>query len=181
MPSRHSGTDRGMSAPVLSIVAAVARNGVIGRDNALPWRLPADLKHFKAITMGKPVIMGRKTWESIGRPLPGRRNIVVTRNPSFAAPGAELAGSLDAALALVDGCDEVCVIGGAQLYREALSRADKMYLTFVEADVHGDARFPDLSGGGWVEVSSESHPADAANPHPYRFALFERRVAISVS
>ncbi len=157
----------------LSIIVAIARNGVIGRGNALPWHLPADLKHFKAVTMGRPVIMGRKTWESIGCPLPGRRNIVVTRNPDFRAEGCETAATLDAALGKCADAEEIFVIGGAQLYAAALPRADRLYITRVGADVDGDAFFPPFDPAAWRLVSSEPHLADERNPLPFRFELFE--------
>lgn len=137
----------------LSLIAAMARNRVIGRDNQLPWRLPEDLRYFKATTLGKPVIMGRKTWESLGRPLPGRRNIVVTRNAGYVAAGAEIATSLAAAVAAVDAADEAFVIGGAELYAQALQLADRLYLTEIETEVEGDAFFPALEPGAWREIS----------------------------
>jgi dihydrofolate reductase len=119
---------------IVSLIAAVAANGVIGRDGDLPWRIPEDLRHFKAVTLGKPVIMGRKTWQSLGRPLPGRRNIVVTRDAGFAAEGAETVASLDAALALVADVAEAMVIGGGEIYAQALPRADRLYLHPAEGD-----------------------------------------------
>ena len=125
----------------LSVIVAAARNGVIGRNNALPWHLPEDLRYFKRVTMGKPIVMGRKTWESIGRPLPGRTNIVITRRPDYAAEGARVVGSLEEALslaediALIDGSNELLVIGGAEIYKAALPLASRLYLTEVQADV----------------------------------------------
>jgi dihydrofolate reductase len=160
----------------LAVIAAVAENGVIGRENALPWRLPEDLRHFRRVTMGKPVIMGRKTWDSIGRPLPGRTNIVITRNPAFAAGGAEVVASLDAALALAgriaaaDGAEEVVVIGGAQLYRVSIPRADRLYITEVHASVEGDARLPDIDWSQWREASREDHSGSPG----YSFVRYER-------
>jgi len=167
----------------LAMIAAVADNGVIGRDNALPWRLPADLAHFKRTTLGKPIIMGRRTYESIGRPLPGRANIVVSRNPAFTAAGVHSAASLDAALALAaeiarrDGSDEVVVIGGAAIYREALPLANRLYLTEVHASVAGDVLLPRIDRDAWREVSRERHRADAANAFDYSFVCLERRGA----
>lgn len=165
-------------APVIAIIVAVARNGVIGRDNALPWHLPADLRHFKTVTMGRPVIMGRRTHESIGRPLPGRLNIVVTRNPGFRAPGCEVASSLDAALdrARAAGAqDEVFVIGGAQLYTEALPRAARLYLTRIDADIGGDIRFPAIHPGDWTVLTSEFHPPDEKNVLGLWFEVLARK------
>ncbi len=140
----------------LSLIAAVAANGVIGSDNALPWRLPEDLKRFKMLTMGHPIIMGRKTFESIGRPLPGRRNIVISRNTAFMAEGCETASTLEAALAACNGTtDEVFVIGGAQIYAEAMPQADRLYLTEIRMDFPGDARFPEYDRQDWREFSRE--------------------------
>jgi dihydrofolate reductase len=153
----------------------MARNRVIGRDNQLPWHLPADLKHFKSLTLGKPILMGRKTFESIGRPLPSRTNIILTRASSYAADGCLVAHSVEEALSLAGGVEEVMVIGGAQLYEALLERADRIYLTEVLEDFQGDARFPLLQPGAWQELSREEHPADEANPHPYRFSVLERR------
>ncbi|WP_085314301.1 dihydrofolate reductase [Derxia lacustris] len=158
----------------LSVIVAVARNGIIGRDNSLPWRLPADLRHFKATTLGAPIVMGRNTWESLGRPLPGRRNIVVSRNPDYAAAGAEVVGSLDAALALAADAPEVFVIGGAQLYALAFARAERFVITEVALDPDGDTRLPPLPAG-LVEVARETHPADAATGAPAHAFVEYRR------
>jgi dihydrofolate reductase len=143
----------------LSMIAAVAENGVIGRDNGLPWRLPSDLRHFKAVTMGKPIVMGRKTFESIGRALPGRDNIVVTRRTDMVADDVHVAYSLDEALGLAEGfarargVDEVFIIGGAEIYAEAIGRADRLYITEVAARPEGDATFPAIDPAMWREVS----------------------------
>ena len=141
---------------MLSLIAAVARNRAIGKDNQLLWHLPEDMKHFRETTRGKPVVMGRKTWESLPekfRPLPGRQNIVVSRDPAYKAHGADLAGSLEAALTLASGAEEIFVIGGEQLYRAALPLADRLYLTEVELAPEADAFFPDLSrDGAWTEA-----------------------------
>jgi dihydrofolate reductase len=137
------------TSPRITLVAARARNGAIGRDNALPWHLPEDLQHFKATTLGSPIVMGRRTFESIGRPLPGRRNIVVTRDPAWAHPGCERAGSLDDAIALCGGSLELFVVGGAQLYAAAMPRADRLLLTEVDMDVAGDAFFPPVDPARW--------------------------------
>ena len=141
--------------PTVSLVAALARNRVVGAGNRLPWHLPEDLKRFKRLTMGAPVIMGRKTHESIGRPLPGRRNIVVTRQPSARGEGCEVVHSLDDAIALAGDALEVFVIGGAELYAAALPRADRLYLTLIEADYQGDTFFPELDPAGWRETARE--------------------------
>lgn len=158
--------------PVLALIAAVARNGVIGAGNRLPWRLPEDLRHFKATTLGHPVIMGRKTWESLGRPLPGRRNIVVTRNASYQAAGAEVVTSLDEALHSASGASKVFVIGGAELYRLALAAADELILTEIDRDYEGDAVFPgfdraDFQEHGRVKLVS-------ADGIPYAFVTYQR-------
>ncbi|HVK55350.1 MAG TPA: dihydrofolate reductase [Burkholderiales bacterium] len=158
----------------LSIVVAMAENGVIGVDNKLPWRLPADLKHFRAITMGHPVIMGRKTFESIGRALPGRRNIVVTRNSDYAAEGAEVVHSVDEALERCSGTNEAFLIGGAILYKEAISHCDRIYLTLVHVKVEGDAFFPLLDVNHWQEIERSPHLSDELNPHAYDFVIYER-------
>ena len=159
---------------MLSIIAALSRNRVIGKDNQLPWRLPADLKHFKAVTLGKPVIMGRKTFESIGKPLPGRDNIVVTRDPQFRADGIAVAHSLDDALAQGRTAPEIMLIGGAQLYTQALPRAQRLYLTLIHTDIDGDAHFPKYDPAAWRETAREDHAADDSNPHSYSFVILER-------
>jgi dihydrofolate reductase len=160
--------------PGITLLVAMDRSGVIGRDGGLPWRLPDDLKRFKALTLGKPVIMGRKTYASIGRPLPERRNIVISRQESFAAPGVERAGSVAAAIALCAGAREVMVIGGAEIYRVALPLANKIELTRVEADVAGDTRFPPLNMADWRETARESHPADTRHVYAMSFCTLER-------
>lgn len=157
----------------LSVIVAVAQNGVIGRDGRLPWRLPADLQHFKSVTMGKPILMGRKTWASIGRPLPGRRNLVVTRDAHYRAEGAEVFRSVEAALAAVAGEPEVMVIGGAELYRALLPRAQSLYLTRVLDAPEGTTFFPEL-GSDWRKVSESRRPADAQNPCALIFEVWQR-------
>jgi dihydrofolate reductase len=137
------------ASPRITLVAARARNGTIGRDNTLPWHLPEDLAHFKATTLGHPIVMGRRTFESIGRPLPGRRSIVLTRDPAWAHPGCERAGSHDEAIGLCSGAAEVFVVGGAQVYADAIGRADRLILTEVDLDVAGDACFPRIDPGMW--------------------------------
>ncbi len=161
---------------IVSLVAAVADNGVIGRDGGLPWKLPADLAHFRRLTLGHTVIMGRRTFEELGTGLDGRRNLVVTRTPGYAAPGAETVGSLDAALAMAADEPEVFVIGGGEIYREALPIADRMYLTHVHATVEGDTRFPDFDAVGWKVVDEEVHPADDRHPHPFTIVRYDRQV-----
>lgn len=161
----------------ISMIAAMARDRVIGKDNQMPWHLPADLAHFKRLTLGKPVLMGRKTFESIGRPLPGRRNLVISRNPGYQAEGIEVVGSVEAALALLAGSSvaELMVIGGGHLYAEMLPSADCLYLTQIDLAVEGDTRFPAFDDGQWLRIDSESHPADEKNPHSYCFESWQRR------
>ncbi|MES9994441.1 MAG: type 3 dihydrofolate reductase [Candidatus Thiodiazotropha sp.] len=160
--------------PLISLIAAVANNGVIGVDNSLPWRLPADLKHFKSLTMGKPIVMGRRTWESLPGILPGRRHIVVSRNPKYRAEGCELVYSVDEALQLAAEAAEIMIVGGGGLYRQMLPRADRLYLTLVEADVEGDAYFPEIDWSQWHQLSRESHAADERNPFAYSFVVLDR-------
>ena len=166
-----------VTGPSLELVVAAARNGVIGRDNGLPWHLPADLAHFKRLTMGHPLLMGRRTWESIGRPLPGRRSIVLTRDEQFSAPGATVVHSLGEARAAAGGAERLMVIGGADLFRATLGAADVLHLTEVDADVEGDVLFPPWKREDWHEVWRESHPADARHAHPYSFVTLRRRAA----
>jgi dihydrofolate reductase len=158
-----------------SLVVAMDRNRVIGRDNALPWRLPDDLAYFKRVTLGHPVIMGRRTWESIGRALPGRLNIVVSRDPGYAAPGCTVVTSLDAAWKAAGDVPEACVIGGTSLFEAALATADAIHLTEVDAEVPGDTYFPPFDRGAWVEHEVLRHPADARHAHPFRIVRLERR------
>lgn len=158
---------------MISLIVAHARNRVIGHGGGMPWHLPADLAHFKAVTMGKPIVMGRRTYESIGKPLPGRRNIVLTSDHAFLADGILAAHSLDEALALAGETDEVMVIGGGHLYREALPYARRVYLTEIDAAVAGDTFFPDLEGD-WREVAREDRAADELNPYPLSFVTLER-------
>jgi len=162
--------------PALTLVAAVGANGVIGVAGGLPWRLPADLQHFKALTLGKPVLMGRRTWDSLGRPLPGRRNLVVTRQAGFAATGAEVFATVDAALAAVTDQPEVMVIGGGELYTQLLPQATVLELTEVAATLVGDAFFPAFDPAVWPEVSREAHAADERHAYAYTFV---RRVRLS--
>jgi len=161
----------------IAVIAAVARNGVIGVENRLPWRLPEDMRRFRALTTGHAVIMGRRTWEAIGKPLPGRQNIVVTRGNYPLVADVEFAPSLDAALARVNLPEPVFVIGGEALYRDALPRADLLYLTEIERDFVGDARFPRFDRSRWRESEREARTAlDDAGPLAYHFAVYERTV-----
>lgn len=157
----------------LSLIAAVARNGAIGKDNALLWRLPEDLQHFKRTTLGQPIIMGRKTFDSIGRPLPGRRNIVVTRNAQWHQPGVETAASLEAALALLASDARAFVIGGGELYAQALPRADEMVLTEIDADFDGDTFFPAWPRTAFDEVERSTHQSE--HGWAYHFVTYHRR------
>ncbi|MCJ2141830.1 dihydrofolate reductase [Methylobacterium sp. E-066] len=161
-----------MSAMV-SLVAAVARNGVIGRDNGLAWHLSSDLKRFKALTMGKPMLMGRRTWASIGRPLPGRRTLVLTRDRGFRAEGAETVHDWDAALAAAAG-PELMVVGGAEIYALALTHADRLHLTEVEAEPEGDVRFPAFDRAAFRETFREAHPAGPRDEHAFAFVDWVR-------
>ncbi len=160
----------------VSLIAAVADDGVIGRDRDLPWRLPADWRRFKRLTMGHHLLMGRRTWESIARPLPGRTIVVISRGAPELPAGVHLAASLDDALALArrTGDDEAFIAGGAQIYRLALPLADRLYLTRVHATFDGDTRFPPWNTSTWRLTASEDHPADAQNPHPVTFETWER-------
>lgn len=165
-----------MAAPRITVVAAVARNGVIGKDNRLVWHLPEDMKHFRQLTMGAPVIMGRKTWDSLPerfRPLPGRRNIVLSRQPGWQAAGAELAPSLDAALASAAGAPQVFVIGGGQAYVEAMAIADQLVITEIDQDFEGDTHFPPRPAA-FAEASRETHLAAAPNNFEFSFVTYQR-------
>jgi len=166
---------------VLSLIVAVAENGVIGVRGALPWRLPDELAHFKRTTVGKPVLMGRNTWVSIGRPLPGRANVVLSRNPDFSTHGAMVARDLDEALGMHAAAPEQIVIGGAALYAEALPRADRIYLTRVHARPAGDVFFPQLESGEWGESLVAEHPADARHAHAFSIYLLVRRGRVQKS
>ena len=158
----------------IALIAAMAENRVIGHANQLPWRLPADLKHFKQLTLNKPVIMGRNTFESIGRPLPERSNIVVTRDRDYRAEGCRVVHSIEQAVRAAAGHEEAMVIGGAELYRQMLERAERLYLTLVKAEVEGDALFPELESGQWRETAREAHRADDRNEYDYDFVTLER-------
>ncbi len=171
-----------VAQPHIALVVARARNGVIGRDGDLPWRLRSDLQRFKAITLGKPCLMGRKTWDSLPlRPLPGRLNLVLTRDLSYEPKGAVVCESLAEALsiaretAIEDGVDEVCVIGGAQLYAAVLPRARRLYITEVDAEPEGDALFPAFDEAAFEEILAERHPAGDKDDHAFTFRVLERR------
>ncbi|WP_152206050.1 dihydrofolate reductase [Marinobacter changyiensis] len=164
-----------------ALIVAMSRNRVIGRNNALPWYLPGDLRYFKQATMGKPIIMGRKTWESIGRPLPGRMNIVVTRDKAWKAPAGTVSDlSLEQAFvrataqAELEGGDEVMVIGGGQIYADVLPQIDRMYVTQVHAEVEGDAYFPEVDWEDWEEIGREDFSASDNNPYDYSFVVYQR-------
>lgn len=159
----------------VSLLVAMAENRVIGRDGDLPWHLPTDLKRFKRLTTGHAIVMGRRTWESIGRPLPKRRSIVVSRRPGYEAAGAEVASGLEEALALAADDDEVFVIGGAELFAAALDRADRLYLTRVHAEVEGDVRMPPFDDGSWELVAEESHGGDERHAYSFTFETYERK------
>lgn len=161
----------------VSLVVAMAHNRVIGRDNALPWRLPEDLAYFKRVTMGHPIVMGRRTYESIGRPLPGRLNIVVSRNKDFPAPGCRVVGSIEEAWRAAGDADEVSVIGGTSIFDAALQRADVIHLTEVDAVVEGDTWFPAFDRREWEEHEVLRHGADARHEHPFRIVRLERKRA----
>lgn len=159
----------------ISIIVAMTADRVIGRDNTLPWRLPADLRRFKRLTLGHHLVVGRKTWESIGRPLPGRKMVVITRQRKFRADGVEVVHSVDDALAVAreNGEDEVFIAGGEEIYRQTLARAHRLYLTRVHATIEGDAFFPEYDAAAWTEVEREDRAADEKNPHAFSFITYE--------
>ena len=166
---------RDHARPRLALIVAMARNRVIGAGGKIPWHLPGELKMFKAITMGHPIIMGRKTWESIGRLLPGRTTVIVTRQRGYHIQGAIVAASLDAAIAACGATDEIFVIGGAELYAAALPGADRIYLTVVDADIEGDTLMPQFDLAQWRKQSSRAYSADGKNPYNYTLEVFDRR------
>ncbi|KLV11179.1 type 3 dihydrofolate reductase [Photobacterium ganghwense] len=157
----------------ISMIAAMAKDRVIGKDNAMPWHLPADFAWFKKVTMGKPIVMGRKTFESIGRPLPGRQNIVISRNPDFTAEGVTVVSDIAAAQSAAGDVEELMIIGGGSIYEACLPLADRLYLTFIDLTVAGDTCFPAWDDT-WQEVHSESYAADEKNAHAMRFVILER-------
>jgi len=170
---------------ILSMIVATADNNVIGKDNDMPWHLPADLAYFKKVTLGKPIIMGRKTYESIGRPLPGRRNIVISRDESYVpqgkgAEGVDTVTSVEQALALVDGSDgtmaveEIMVIGGGAIYKHCLPAADRLYITHIKASIDGDTQFPHYDDGSWNKVTSDVRMSDEKNVYQLDFCIYEK-------
>ncbi|MCW8891271.1 MAG: type 3 dihydrofolate reductase [Sedimenticola sp.] len=160
--------------PRISLIAAMDEGRVIGRENSLPWRLPADLQHFKKLTVGKPIVMGRKTWESLPGLLPDRPHIVITQNPAYRAEGCQVVHSIEQALAAAGEVDEVMVVGGARLYQQMLPSADRLYLTRVHTRVEGDAYFPPYEADQWREIKSAHHQADERNRYDYTFLTLER-------
>jgi dihydrofolate reductase len=165
------------TGPLISLLVAATENGVIGRDNGMPWHLPDDLKRFKALTLAKPVLMGRKTFESIGRPLPGRTNLVMTRTPNWSVAGVIVVPDLDTALREAGAAPELVVAGGAQIYALALPRAMRIYLTRIHAVIDGDTRLPDINLNEWHETACELHPVDARHPYAMSFVTLERTPA----
>lgn len=159
----------------LSIIVAISQNGIIGREMGLPWHISADLKRFKALTMGHHIVMGRKTYESIGRLLPGRTTVIITRQSDYQIPGAVVANSIDQALTITDDDPEVFIVGGSQIYHLALSLVDTLYITRVHADVEGDTQLDSIDWTAWDCESSERHVADANNDHEYSFEIYRRR------
>ena len=163
----------------ISLILAMGRNRVIGRDEQLPWHMPADLAHFKATTLGKPILMGRKTWESIGKALPGRLNIVLTGQAGYDADGATVVNSIDDAISLCGSADELMVIGGAGVYQAFLPSAQKIYQTLIDEDFEGDTFFPELDEQEWHEEAREDHRADDKNPHDYSFRVLRKATSIN--
>ncbi len=159
---------------IISIITAMDKNQLIGKDNALPWKIPADLQFFKKVTMSKPIIMGRKTFESIGRPLPGRQNIVITRDESYTANGCDVVYSIDDAISLAGDIEEVMVIGGANIYQQFLEKCDRLYLSRVLGEFEGDAWFPEIDFNVWRLIEKEDHKADEKNECDYSFQIYER-------
>ena len=166
-----------LQQPLISLIAAMADNGAIGRDNQLPWRMPDDLKRFKSLTLGKTVLMGRKTFESIGKPLTDRTNLVMTRDPAFRADGVIVVHSLGQALGRAQDAEELVAIGGAEIYRLLMPFARRLYLTLVHAEIPGDTFFPDFDPTQWADVECRNYPADARNPYPFSFLTLERKSA----
>ncbi|MEH0690292.1 type 3 dihydrofolate reductase [Vibrio cholerae] len=158
---------------IISMIAAMAQDRVIGKDNQMPWHLPADFAWFKRCTMGKPVVMGRKTYQSIGRPLPGRTNIVISRDSSLSIEGVTVVASIEQALAAAGDVEEVMIIGGGSIYQHCLAQADKLYLTFIDAKVEGDTQFPDW-GDAYQETYREAYAADEKNRYDMQFVVLEK-------
>ncbi len=164
-----------LKKPLVSIIAAMARGRVIGKENKMPWHLPADLAHFKKVTLGKPIVMGRKTFESVGRPLPGRRNVVISRQKNLVIENVECVDSLENAIALLKEEAEIMIIGGANVYTQALQLADQLYLTYIDLNCEGDAFFPDFDENNYVILNREAHPSDEKNPQAYEFQHLVKR------
>lgn len=165
-----------VNKPVIALIAAMADNRVIGINNRLPWKLPADMKWFRQHTLGKPIVMGRKTFESFGgKPLPDRKNIIVTHDPHYQATGATVVHSIDAAIAAAGDVEEIMIIGGASFYAQMLPRAQRLYLTYVHIQVNGDAWFPELDAMQWQIVQQTEHPADEKNAQAMRFVIMQRK------
>ena len=162
-----------MSKPVVSIIVAMAKNHVIGKENDMPWHLPADLKHFRAMTSGKPIIMGRKTYESIGRPLPKRHNIIISRNSDYKVEGCDVVDSLEAAVTLAGDVEELFIIGGGFLYNQTIDQVDRLYLTFIDLEVEGDTFFPNYDHLSAIKTFSEHHQKDEKNTYDYEFTIFD--------
>jgi dihydrofolate reductase len=160
---------------MISLIVAISKNYCIGKNNQLLWHLPKDLKFFKQHTTGKPIIMGRKTYDSIGKPLPNRRNIVISRNKDLKIEGVELTSSLQEAIDICTGIDEVCIIGGGKIYNEAISIVNRMYITFVETEIEGDTYFPKINFSNWHETFSETHEIDEKHQYNFAFKIFERQ------
>ncbi len=158
---------------IISMIAAMANDRIIGKDNQMPWHLPADFAWFKRCTLGKPVVMGRKTYESIGRPLPGRQNIVISRDSSLLIEGVDVVTSIEAAIEKAGEVDEVMIIGGGSVYQACLPKAERLYVTHIDADLDGDTQFPDW-GEGWQEIAQESYSADEKNAYDMKFVVLER-------
>ncbi|MBA6414900.1 type 3 dihydrofolate reductase [Colwellia sp. 6M3] len=159
---------------ILSMIVAHANDRVIGKNNDMPWHLPADLAYFKKTTLGKPIIMGRKTFQSIGRPLPGRKNIVISRDESYQVAGVEVVNSVDAALVLVVDSEEVMVIGGGAIYQHCLAAAQRLYITHIDADIDGDTYFPAYDLAAWKKVASDIRPSDEKNQYQLDFSIYEK-------
>jgi len=163
-----------MTKPTLSLIWAMDRNRLIGRDNALPWKLPADMAWFRKNTMGKPILMGRKTYDSIGRPLPGRTNLILTRQQGLQVEGCTVVNTVEEALAAVSDADEVMVMGGAEIYAQLFDQADRLYITEIDGEFEGDAWFPAFDRSAWQEIARESHAPDEKNAYTYAFMILER-------
>ncbi len=164
-----------MIKPIISLVCAMAKNRVIGFKNQMPWHLPADLQHFKAVTMGKPIVMGRKTFESIGRPLPGRHNVIISRNKNYQHDGISVVESIEAALELLKDQPEIMITGGGNIYQQCINMADKLYLTFIDLETEGDAFFPDYSHLSLNVVEQIFRLSDENNPHNMEFITYENK------